>query len=130
MTYFIYKGLLFVFLLLISSALFSCTPSQQYVDTKNFTSTTSSECNTSPAVPDVSNADASEAEMIGNLMTWAKDSSEASNIAALYEITLVMYSDNIAVFSTDRNLDEIIQLGKENGWPELSKISTGTGLDN
>ena len=62
-----------------------------------------------------------EAEMKGNLMAWAETLADAEKIASLYGINLVAYSNKIALFYTDQDLDELIQTGKENGWPELSK---------
>lgn len=63
-----------------------------------------------------------EDEMTGNLMAWADDRAAAEKMAALYQITLLQFENNIAVFWTEQNPETLIQVGKENGWPELSKI--------
>ena len=62
-----------------------------------------------------------EAQMKGNLMAWAETREEAERIAGLYDITLVMYTDKIALYDTDKDLNELIKLGEANGWPKLSK---------
>ena len=59
--------------------------------------------------------------MKGNLMAWAETRADAETIASLYGITLVAYSNKIALFNTDQDPDTLIQTGKKNGWPELSK---------
>ena len=53
------------------------------------------------------------------LMCWADTKEEAEEIAKLYEIELVNYSNCIATFTTDKDLQEVIQLGKDNKWPEI-----------
>ena len=73
--------------------------------------------------PELSEAPATptqETEMKGNLMAWAETLADAEKIASLYDITLLAYSNKIALFYTDQDLDELIQTGKKNGWPELS----------
>ena len=67
-----------------------------------------------------------EDSMNANLMAWADDQTQAEQIAALYNISLVFYSDHIATFYTEQDLNEIIELGKANGWTELSIIGTVT----
>lgn len=52
-------------------------------------------------------------------MCWADTKEEAEEIAKLYEIELVNYSNCIATFTTDKDLQEVIQLGKDNKWPEI-----------
>ena len=64
----------------------------------------------------------------GNLMAWADQESDAEEIASLYGITLLTYTEHIAVYWTDQNPAEVIQLGKTNGWPELSKINKVKGF--
>lgn len=38
----------------------------------------------------------------------------------LYEIEFVYFANGVATFTTDKDLGEIIQKGKDNGWTELS----------
>ena len=64
--------------------------------------------------------------MTGNLMAWTDDRASAEKIADLYGITLVLYTNNIAVFFTDKTPETLIRTGKDNGWPELSKINPVT----
>lgn len=59
--------------------------------------------------------------MKGNLIAWADDRAQAEEIAALYEIELISYSDFIALFHTDEEPNDVIKRGKANGWPELSR---------
>jgi len=74
-----------------------------------------------PEPSDAAATPTQEAEMKGNLMAWAETQADAENIANLYGINLVAYSNKIALFYTDQDLDALIQTGKKNGWPELSK---------
>ena len=67
--------------------------------------------------------------MKGNLMAWAESREDAEKIAALYEITLVTYSNKLALFDTDKDVDQLIQTGKKNGWPELSKNNKVTIME-
>lgn len=59
--------------------------------------------------------------MTGNLIAWVDDLAQAEKIAELYDIELVVFSDHIALYNTDRDPSAVIKLGKANGWPELSK---------
>ncbi len=62
-----------------------------------------------------------EIAMRGNLIAWADDLAQAEEIAELYDIELVTFSDHIALYNTDLNPNDVIKLGKANGWPELSR---------
>lgn len=73
--------------------------------------------------PPTQQTPAQETPEKGNLMAWADEESDAEEIASLYGITLLTYTEHIAVYWTDQNPAEVIQLGKTNGWPELSKIN-------
>ena len=65
-----------------------------------------------------------EKESPGNLMCWAENEDEARNIAKLYGVEFVSYSNHIAVFNTDGDTAELIERGKKEGWPELSVNGT------
>lgn len=67
-----------------------------------------------------------EDEMTGNLMAWADDRASAEKIADLYGITLLFYENHIALYWSDKTPETLIQTGKDNGWPELSKINPVT----
>ncbi len=54
------------------------------------------------------------------LMCLADSQAEAEDIAELYDITLVEFANGVATFTTDKDLQEVIQIGKDNGWTELS----------
>ncbi len=56
----------------------------------------------------------------GQLLYTAESQKEAEEIAALYSIQLVSYSNNLAVYYTEENAEDVIRRGTENGWPELS----------
>lgn len=71
----------------------------------------------------------SEAQLIGvkqdvvegeELMCLCENEQEAKEIATLYEIEFVYFANGVATFTTDKNLGEVIQKGKDNGWTELS----------
>lgn len=54
-------------------------------------------------------------------LTALADSQEtAQEIANLYGIELKSYSYGVATYTTDKNLREILDLGLENGYPELT----------
>ena len=61
--------------------------------------------------------------MTGNLMAWVDDRIAAENIADLYGITLLFYENHIALYWSDETPETLIQTGKDNGWPELSKVN-------
>lgn len=48
---------------------------------------------------------------------------EAERLAECYGITLVEYIDGLAVFTTEEDPRDVIQRGRDNGWPELSRNS-------
>ena len=54
------------------------------------------------------------------LLCLAKSRGEAESIAKTYGITLVSFSDGVAVFHTEEDPRAVIRRGKENGWTELS----------
>ena len=60
----------------------------------------------------------------GNLTCWAENEDEARNIAKLYGVNFVSYSNHIAVFDTDGDIAALIERGKKEGWPELSVNGT------
>lgn len=64
-----------------------------------------------------------EDEMTGNLMAWVDDLASAEKIADLYGITLLLFENHIALYWSDETPETLIQTGKENGWPELSKVN-------
>ena len=65
-----------------------------------------------------------EGELIGSAETYE----EAEKIADMYGISLINYSYGVALYRTkgDDTVDEIIKLGKDNGYPELTPNYTVT----
>ena len=57
----------------------------------------------------------------GTLLAITQTQAEAEEIAQQYDITLECWEDGMAQFSTERDVDEVIRQGRENGWPELSR---------
>ena len=53
------------------------------------------------------------------LLAGAETQEEAQEIARLYDIVLVEYSDGVAVYATDKEPQEVIRFGEENGYPKL-----------
>ena len=56
----------------------------------------------------------------GQLMAGAESRQKAEELARLYGITLVDYQHQVALLFTEEDPGEVIQRGKDNGWPELS----------
>lgn len=54
------------------------------------------------------------------LIALADTREEAEEIAKLYGIELSTYSYGVATYTTDKNVTELMQLGEEKGYPELS----------
>lgn len=58
-------------------------------------------------------------DMGNSLVAMAETLEEAENIADLYGITLVSYENKVAVYTTDKELQELIRLGEEKGYPAI-----------
>lgn len=54
------------------------------------------------------------------MLALAGSETEALEIAQLYQIELLSFSEGVAVYSTDRSPAELIALGNQNGYPKLS----------
>ena len=52
-------------------------------------------------------------------MTTVDTREEAEKIGELYGITLAKYDNKIAVYDTDKDPYEVIEMGQEQGWPRL-----------
>lgn len=57
---------------------------------------------------------------VTELTASADTREEAEVIAALYEIELKSYSYGIATYTTDKNAQELMKLGEDNGYPALT----------
>ena len=65
--------------------------------------------------------DSTEERMnVTELSALAEDQTEAEKIAELYEIELSSFSDGIAVYTTDKDPQELMELGDNNGYPALT----------
>ncbi len=62
------------------------------------------------------------------LIALAEDQEEAEKIAALYGIELSSFSDGVAVFTTDKDLNELKELEDINGYPTLTVNSNSHQL--
>lgn len=67
-------------------------------------------------------ADSSEGSELGTteLIALADTLEEAEKIAELYGIELSAYSYGVATYTTDKNVQELFDLGEEKGYPALS----------
>lgn len=54
------------------------------------------------------------------LLCMVDTEEEAEKLAEDYEIELLSYDRKIAVFQTDKTYEEIVEIGKDKGLPELS----------
>ena len=54
------------------------------------------------------------------VIALADSEEQAQHIAELYGITLKSYSLGVAVYTTDKDISALIQMGKENNYPELA----------
>lgn len=54
------------------------------------------------------------------VIALADSEEQAQQIAELYGITLKSYSLGVAVYTTDKDITALIQMGKENNYPELA----------
>lgn len=55
------------------------------------------------------------------LLCAADTEEEAEKLAEDYGIELISFDSKIAVFQTDKAYEEIVEIGKEKGLPELSR---------
>ena len=65
-------------------------------------------------------ADEGEAGGTTSLTALADDLEEAEEIADLYGIELDSYSYGVAVYVTDKDVQELISMGEENDYPTLA----------
>lgn len=59
------------------------------------------------------------------LMAVVDSEEEAQEIADLYGIRLSSYAFGVAIYTTDQDVDALLKMGEEKGYPELS-INTET----
>ncbi len=63
------------------------------------------------------------------LIALAEDQTEAEKTAKLYGIELISFSDGVAVYTTDKDLQELMELGDNNGYPTLTVNSNHYQLE-
>lgn len=63
------------------------------------------------------------------LIALAEDQAEAEKTAELYGIQLISFSDGVAVYITDKDPQELIELGDNNGYPTLTVNSNHYQLE-
>lgn len=68
----------------------------------------------------IGESDEDESEETTKLTALADDLEEAEKIADLYGIELDSYSYGVAVYVTDKDVQELINLGEENDYPTLA----------
>ncbi len=74
------------------------------------------------------NNSAEEKQKEIELIALAEDQEEAEEIAKLYGIELSSFSDGVAVFTTDKDLQELKELEDLNGYPTLTVNSNSHQL--
>lgn len=62
----------------------------------------------------------SESEETTSLTALAEDMEEAEKIADLYGIELESFSYGVATYTTDKDVQELMNLGEENDYPTLA----------
>ena len=63
------------------------------------------------------------------LIALAEDQTEAEKTAKLYGIELISFSDGVAVYTTDKDLQELMEFGDNNGYPTLTVNSNHYKLE-
>ena len=61
-----------------------------------------------------------EAYKPNELLAVTEAREDAEQLAALYQITLISWSDGLAKFHTDEDVNAVIRRGRQRGWPPLS----------
>lgn len=66
------------------------------------------------------NADSGAETKTTEMIALVHSEEEALEVGKQYQIEFMSFSEGVAVFSTEKNPDELIALGKENGYVPLS----------
>lgn len=66
---------------------------------------------------------------VTELIALAEDRAEAEKIAELYKIELSSFSDGVAVYTTEKDPQELMELGDNNGYPTLTVNSNHYQLE-
>lgn len=76
--------------------------------------------NNTPKQLVIESPEESESDSTTEMVALVDTESEAQEIAELYQIELLNFSNGVAVYTTDRDPYELIALGNEKGYPTLS----------
>ncbi len=81
---------------------------------------------TSKVEDDMKTEPGSSTSSLGNfvaneLICLVQSEQEASELAELYSISLKSFTNGVAVFTTEEDLQTVIDRGKKKGWKELYK---------
>lgn len=66
---------------------------------------------------------------VTELIALAENRAEAEKIAELYKIELSSFSDGVAVYTTEKDPQELMELGDNNGYPTLTVNSNHYQLE-
>ena len=107
--------------LLVAVGLFGCGGNREITEIANNDSIPKFQ-KLEPPDKDAPPADSLEddATMTTELVALADTQKEAERIAELYGIELISYSSGVATYTTDKNAQELIEMGIEKNYPELS----------
>ena len=112
---------------LFGSLLVSCN-SKREVDMSSVQQMMPQLIETETESENAANNSAEEKQKEIELIALAEDQEEAEEIAKLYGIELSSFSDGVAVFTTDKDLQELKELEDLNGYPTLTVISNSHQL--
>ena len=112
---------------LFGSLLVSCN-SKREVDMSSVQQMMPQLIETETESENAANNSAEEKKKEIELIALAEDQEEAEEIAKLYGIELSSFSDGVAVFTTDKDLQELKELEDLNGYPTLTVNSNSHQL--
>ena len=112
---------------LFGSLLVSCN-SKREVDMSSVQQMMPQLIETGTESENAANNSAEEKQKEIELIALAEDQEEAEEIAKLYGIELSSFSDGVAVFTTDKDLQELKELEDLNGYPTLTVNSNSHQL--
>ena len=112
---------------LFGSLLVSCN-SKREVDMSSVQQMMPQLIETETESENAANNSAEEKQKEIELIALAEDQEEAEEIAKLYGIELSSFSDGVAVFTTDKDLQELKELEDLNGYPTQTVTSNSHQL--
>ena len=100
--------------------LMGCGSAAEAVPSQTGETIDSSDADTSAGVPVTVSSDIQEVTDGEELLCLVDSKEEAQKIADQYGIELVNFGYGVATFHTDQDPNEVIKMGLEKGYPELS----------